>query len=198
MAPTKSGPIDLPPSSECGIGIEMTQTLTSTRVRQDSKVPRVRKSGTLAKTGMGPWGIDGRLVIEEKALFGASPVTFFEGPPDATVLKPGNLGVNIDLFRQVKSHYNKAKENIACRVLADICQDIQDSGYLGRMDDSAARLSTTVVTVQRWRSRFADNGLLKRQNRNGLYSVDPKVALRMDADGAIVKPTSEKKAIFKF
>ena len=83
-------------------------------------------------------------------------------------------------------------------MLADICQDIQDSGYLGRMDDSAERLSTTVVTVQRWRSRFADTGLLKRQNRNGLYSVDPKVAIRMDADGNVIKPTSDKKAIFKF
>ena len=89
------------------------------------------------------------MLTEEKELFGTTPVTFFEGPPDATALKPGDLGVNIDLFRQVKTHYNKAKENIACRVLADICQDIQDSGYLGRMDDSAERLSTTVVTVQR-------------------------------------------------
>ena len=138
------------------------------------------------------------MLTEEKALFGATPVTFFEGPPDVAGLKPGDLGVNIDLFRQVKIHYNKAKENIACRVLADICQDIRDSGYLGRMDDSAARLSTTVVTVQRWRSRFADTGLLKRQNRNGLYSVDPKVAIRMGADGAAIKPTSDKKAIFKF
>ena len=138
------------------------------------------------------------MLTEEKALFSATPVTFFEGPPDATALKPGDLGVNIDLFRQVKTHYNKAKENIACRVLADICQDIQDSGYLGRMDDSAERLSTSVVTVQRWRSRFADTGLLKRQNRNGLYSVDPKVAIRVDADGAAIKPTSDKKAIFKF
>jgi hypothetical protein len=138
------------------------------------------------------------MLTEKKALFGATPVTFFEGPPDATALKPGDLGVNIDLFRQVKTHYNKAKENIACRVLADICQDIRDSGYLGRMDDSAERLSTTVVTVQRWRSRFADTGLLKRQNRNGLYSVDPKVAIRMDADGNVIKPTSDKKAIFKF
>jgi len=138
------------------------------------------------------------MLTEEKALFGATPVTFFEGPPDATALKPGDLGVNIDLFRQVKSHYNKAKENIACRVLADICQDIQESGYLGRMDDSAERLSTTVVTVQRWRSRFADTGLLKRQNRNGLYSVDPKVAIRINEDSDVIKPTSDKKAIFKF
>lgn len=152
----------------------------------------------LKLTGAKPCGIDGCLVIEEKELFGTNPVTFFQGPPDATALKPGDLGVNIDLFRQVKVHYNKAKENIACRVLADICQDIQDSGYLGRMDDSAARLSTTVVTVQRWRSRFADTGLLKRQNRNGLYSVDPKVAIRMNSEGAAIKPTSDKKAIFKF
>ena len=138
------------------------------------------------------------MLTEEKALFGATPVKFFEGPPDAAALRPGDLGVNIDLFRQVKTHYNKAKENIACRVLADICLDIQDSGYLGRMDDSAARLSTTVVTVQRWRSRFADTGLLKRQNRNGLYSVDLKVAIRINEDGAAIKPTSDKKAIFKF
>jgi len=137
-------------------------------------------------------------LIEEKTLFTASAVKFFEGPPDVEALQPSELGVNIDLFRQVKVHYNKAKENIACRVLADICQDIQDSGYLGRMDDSAERLSSTVVTVQRWRSRFADTGLLKRQNRNGLYSVDPKVAVRMDAEGAVIKPTTEKKAIFKF
>jgi hypothetical protein len=137
-------------------------------------------------------------LIEEKALFTVSTVKFFDGPPETEALQPGDLGVNIDLFRQVKVHYNKAKENIACRVLADICQDIQDSGYLGRMDDSAERLSTTVVTVQRWRSRFADTGLLKRQNRNGLYSVDPKVAVRIDAEGAIIKPTTEKKAIFKF
>jgi len=138
------------------------------------------------------------MLTEEKALFGATPVAFFEGPPDATALKPGDLGVNLDLFRQVKTHYNKAKENIACRVLADICQDIRESGYLGRMDDSAERLSTTVVTVQRWRSRFADTGLLKRQNRNGLYSVDPKVAIRINEDGDVIKPTSDKKAIFKF
>ena len=76
-------------------------------------------------TGTEPCGIDGCLVIEEKELFGATPVTFFQGPPDATALKPGDLGVNIDLFRQVKVHYNKAKENIACRVLADICLDIR-------------------------------------------------------------------------
>jgi hypothetical protein len=138
------------------------------------------------------------MLTEEKALFGTNPVTFFQGPPDATALKPGDLGVNLDLFRQVKVHYNKAKENIACRVLADICQDIRESGYLGRMDDSAERLSTTVVTVQRWRSRFADTGLLKRQNRNGLYSVDPKVAIRINEDGTAIKPTSDKKAIFKF
>lgn len=137
-------------------------------------------------------------MVEEKSLFATTSVQFFEGPPESEALKPGELGVNIDLFRQVKAHYNKAKENIACRVLADICQDIQASGYLGRMDDSAERLSSTIVTVQRWRSRFADNGLLKRQNRNGLYSVDPKVAVRMDAEGMIIKPTSEKKAVFKF
>lgn len=137
-------------------------------------------------------------MVEEEALFDAPCVRFFEGPPEADSLKPGELGVNIDLFRQVKVHYNKAKENIACRVLADICQDIQDSGYLGRMDDSATRLSSTVVTVQRWRSRFADTGLLKRQNRNGLYSVDPKVAIRMDAEGAIIKPATERKAVFRF
>lgn len=137
-------------------------------------------------------------MVEEKSLFDATSVKLFEGPPEADALQPGELGVNIDLFRQVKAHYNKAKENIACRVLADICQDIQDRGYLGRMDDSAARLSSTVVTVQRWRSRFADNGLLKRQNRNGLYSVDPKVAVRMDVKGAIIKPATEKKAVFKF
>lgn len=147
---------------------------------------------------MGTCGIDECILTDEKTLFDARPVTFFEGPPDADALGPGELGVNIDLFRQVKSHYNKAKENIACRVLADICQDIQDSGYLGRMDDSAARLSSTVVTVQRWRSRFADNGLLMRENRNGLYSVDPKVAIRKDAEGVVIKPTSAKKAIFKF
>ncbi len=147
---------------------------------------------------MRPCGRDEYYLTDEKTLFGATPVTFFEGPPDAEALEPGELGVNIDLFRQVKSHYTKAKENIACRVLADICQDIRDSGYLGRMDDSAARLSTTVVTVQRWRSRFADNGLLKRENRNGLYSVDPKVAIRKDADGVVIKPKSEKKAIFRF
>lgn len=106
--------------------------------------------------------------------------------------------MNIDLFRQIKDHYNKAKENIACRVLADICQDIQDNGYIGRMDDSAERLDSTNNTVQRWRSRFADNGLLKRHNLNGRFSVDPKVAIRVGSDGELVKPTAEKKAVFKF
>lgn len=137
-------------------------------------------------------------VSDEEALFETKDVTFFDGPPQIDELAPSQLGVNIDLFRQVRDHYKKAKENIACRVLADICQDIQDSGYIGRMDDSATRLSTTTVTIQRWRSRFADAGLLKRQNRNGLYSVDPKVAIRLNDQGEMIKPTNERKAVFKF
>lgn len=135
---------------------------------------------------------------DEETLFETSNVKFFEGPPQRDGLTQGQLGVNIDLFRQIKDHYNKAKENIACRVLADICQDIQDNGYIGRMDDSAERLNSTNNTIQRWRSRFADNGLLKRHNLNGRYSVDPKVAIRVGSDGELVKPVTEKKAVFKF
>ena len=136
--------------------------------------------------------------LDEDTLFDTNLVTFFEGPPQADELKPGQLGVNIDIFRQVRNHYRKTKENLACRVLADACQDIQDNGYIGRIDDSAERLSASFSAVQRWRGRFADNGLLKRHNWNGRLSVDPKVAILIGEDGKPVKPMNEKKGIFTF
>jgi len=134
---------------------------------------------------------------DPKEHFDTAFVAFFEGPPIEAKIKPGQLGVNIDLFRQVKTHYRKAKENIACRLLADICLDIQGSGYLGRLDDSALRVGTTVVTAQRWRARFAENQLLIPHNKNGLYSVDPKVAIRKDTVGNVIAP-SENKTVFTF
>ena len=138
------------------------------------------------------------MVVEEKTLFETSSVKFFEGPPIVEDLEAGELGVNIDLFRQIRDHYRKAKENIPCRVLADICQDIQPNGYIGRVDDSATRLSTALTTVQRWRSRFAENGLLRRHNWNGRFSVDPKVAILIDKDGKMVKPPKQGKGVFTF
>lgn len=131
-------------------------------------------------------------------LFDGEHVRFFDGPPKKDELKPGELGVNTDLFRQVKDYYYKSKENIACRVLADICQDISDHGYIGRMDDSAERLGAAPSTIQRWRIRFVDNGFLKRHTVNGRYSVDPGVAIRKSADGKVIKPTPENKANFRF
>ncbi len=136
-------------------------------------------------------------MVDQEALFEATNVTFFDGPPHAEELVAGQLGVNIDVFRQIKDHYRKAKGNIPCRILADICQDIQKSGYIGRLDDSAERLETTRNTVQRWRTRFADNGLLQRHNNNGRYSVDPRVGILMDKDGKVVRPSSDGQ-LFKF
>ena len=176
----------------------MTKTFNSVNDSTDVTTLDGQKGRHTGETGVGTCQMHGCTVSDEETLFEAKNVKFFEGPPQSKDLTPDHLGVNIDLFRQVKEHYNKAKENIACRVLADICQDIQETGFIGRMDDSAERLSTTTVTIQRWRSRFADAGLLKRQNRNGLYSVDPKVAIRLDAKGDIIKPANERKAVFKF
>lgn len=133
-----------------------------------------------------------------KEHFDAAYVTFFEGPPVPKNVKAGELGVNIDLFRQVKTHYRRSRENIVTRVLADICQDIQASGYLGGLEDSALRVGTTTVTIQRWRARFADSKLLIRHNRNGLYSVDPKVAIKKDSDGEVIEPSSRNNNIFSF
>lgn len=175
-------------------------TITINSVNESTGVTTLdgQKGRHIGEKGVEICWMHGCALSEEKTLFDANNVKYFEGPPQKDELAPDQLGVNIDLFRQVKEHYNKAKENIACRVLADICQDIQDSGFIGRMDDSAERLSTTTVTIQRWRSRFADAGLLKRQNRNGLYSVDPKVAIRLNAQGDMIKPANERKAVFKF
>lgn len=175
-------------------------TITSISAKDSTVVTRLdgQKGRHIGEKGAGTCDIHRCTVLDEETLFETSDVVFFDGPPERDDLKPGQLGVNLDLFRQIKLHYNKAKENIACRVLADICQDIQDNGYIGRMDDSAERLSTTINTVQRWRSRFADNGLLKRHNLNGRYSVDPKVAIRIGEDSNAIKPPTEKKAVFKF
>lgn len=140
-----------------------------------------------------------RCVLSDlKDLFDGDHVKFFDGPPESSKLKAGELGVNLDLFRQVKEFYFKAKLNIPCRVLADICQDIQDHGYIGRMDDSAERLDTAPSTVHRWRTRFVESGILKRYNQNGRYSVDSGVAIRKSRDGKVIKPTAEAKANFRF
>ena len=136
--------------------------------------------------------------FDPKDLFDSTYVKFFEGPPKAAELEPGELGINVDLFRQVKAHYRKARENSACRVLADICQDIRESGYIGTLEDSALRVGTSWTTVQRWRSRFYDTGLLKQHNRNGLYSVDPKVAIKLGEDGKVLKPNPKNSGVFTF
>ncbi|MFP7675727.1 hypothetical protein ACG74X_20540 [Marivita sp. S0852] len=137
-------------------------------------------------------------MLDHETLFDAHHVRFFEGAPQRDDLKPGELGVNIDLFRQVKDHYKKSRENLPCRVLADICMDIQDDGYIGRQDDSAERIGTHWTTVQRWRSRFAAAGFLHRHNLNGRFSVDTNVAMRLDSDGKVIKPTGSKPHKFKF
>jgi hypothetical protein len=137
-------------------------------------------------------------LVDEETLFDVEHVTFFEGPPEPDTLKPGGLGVNLDLFRQVKAHYKKSKENIACRVLADICSDIRDDGYIGRQDESADRIGTHWSTVQRWRIRFMEHGFLKRHNLKGQYSVDPKVAIRLDEDGKVIEPVAPEKHRFRF
>lgn len=134
---------------------------------------------------------------DPKDHFDEAFVTFFEGPPVPDEIDAGQLGVNLDIFRQVKTHYRKAKENIACRLLADVCLDIQGSGFIGRLDDCALRVGTTIVTAQRWRARFAETKLLVPHNNNGLYSVDPKVAIRKDADGKIISPSADK-SVFTF
>lgn len=138
------------------------------------------------------------MVYDPKEHFDETYITFFEGVPEAKKVKPGELGVNIDLFRQVKIHYRKSRENVACRVLADLCQDIQGSGYVGGLEDSALRVGTTIVTVQRWRARFAEGKLLVPHNRNGLYSVDPKVAIKKDSKGNIIKPKARNNDVFTF
>lgn len=136
--------------------------------------------------------------FDPRELFDTAYVKFFEGPPQASDLNAGELGVNIDLFRQVKTHYRKARENSACRVLADICQNIQGSGYLGTLEESALRVGTSSITIQRWRSRFFETGLLKQHNRNGLYSVDPKVAILKAPNGKVIKPNPKDTGIFTF
>ncbi|GFE67033.1 hypothetical protein [Litoreibacter roseus] len=136
--------------------------------------------------------------FDPKELFDTAYVKFFDEAPKAAALKAGELGVNIDIFRQVKVHYRKAKENSAARVLADICQDIQIDGYIGGLEDSALRVGMSYVTVQRWRSRFYENGLLDLHNRNGLYSVNPKMAILKGADGKVIKPRSSQSGVFTF
>lgn len=138
------------------------------------------------------------MAYDPKEHFDATYVTFFDGPPKAGEIKANGLGVNIDLFRQVKIHYRKSRENVACRVLADLCQDIQGSGYVGGLEDSALRVGTTVVTVQRWRARFAEGTLLVPHNRNGLYSVALKVAIKKDGKGNIIKPNARNTDVFTF
>jgi hypothetical protein len=136
--------------------------------------------------------------FDPKELFDDVHVKFFDGPPDPEQIEPDQLGVNIDLFRQVKTHYRKAKENSACRILADICMDIHRDGYIGTLEESAMRVGTSWATVQRWRARFVEAGLIKQHSRNKLYSVDPKVAIRTSADGKILKPNTKSAGVFTF
>lgn len=136
--------------------------------------------------------------FDPKELFDTAYVKFFDEAPKPSKIKPGELGVNIDIFRQVKVHYRKAKENSAARVLADVCQDIQIDGYIGGLEDSALRVGMSYVTVQRWRSRFYENGLLDLHNRNGLYSVNPKMAILKGPDGTVIKPRPSKSGVFTF
>lgn len=136
-------------------------------------------------------------LYDPKEHFDAAFVAFFEGPPVAIKVKPGQLGVNLDIFRQVKTHYRKSKENIACRVLADLCNDIQGSGYIGRLDNSALRIGTSKQTALRWRQRFAETGLLIPSGKYGEYSVDPKVAIRKDEKGNILEPGDDT-SVFTF
>lgn len=131
-------------------------------------------------------------------LFDDVNVKFFDGIPDPNHLDAEQLGINADLFRQVKTHYRKAKENSACRVLADICMDIQGSGYIGTLEDSAIRVGTSWATVQRWRARFVEAGLIKQHSRNKLYSVDPKVAIKTGKNGKVLKPSTNDAKIFTF
>ncbi|MBO6727818.1 MAG: hypothetical protein JJ911_19325 [Rhizobiaceae bacterium] len=160
---------------------------------------RGRRFGdTGEENGAGRCDIYGCDLVEVEALFEGQDVTLFDGPPQRDELGPGDIGVNIDLFRQVRDHYKKVQLDMACRVLADICTDIQDDGYIGRQDDSATRVGTHVTTVQRWRSRFAEAGFLHRHNYNGRFSVDTNVAMRLDADGKVIKPTGAKPPKFRF
>jgi hypothetical protein len=136
------------------------------------------------------------MVLDDKTLFDGTATTFFVGAPNPKELGPDDLGVNIDVFRQVKDHYRKTQNNLACRVLADICMDIQDNGYIGRVESSADRLETANTSVQRWRKRFAETGLLLRHNWNGRMSVNPKVAIRMDVTGKQIKPPKDERGVF--
>lgn len=138
----------------------------------------------------------GRMILDDETLFAGTSATFFEGPPDPRELGPNVLGVNIDIFRQIKDHYRKTQNNLACRTLADICMDIQDNGYIGRVEASADRLEAAKTSVQRWRKRFGDTGLLLRQNWNGRMSVNPKVAIRMDGSGKQIKPPKDERGVF--
>lgn len=137
-------------------------------------------------------------MFDVKTLFNSDVVTFFEGVPDKDVLEPGGVGVNAKLFPQIKLYYKKAKQNMACRVLADICMDIQDDGYIGRQEDSAIRVGTHWTTINRWRARFANDELLKRHNLNGLFSVDAKVAIRLGVDSKIIKPIPFRRHRFRY
>lgn len=129
---------------------------------------------------------------EEAAVFDTSYVIFFERVPDSTVLKPNQIGVNRAVFDQLKTVYKKAKHNSAYRILADICQDIGDDGLVGSIESSAQRLSIHGSTINRWRHRFADQQILIRHKKVGAYSVSPKVAIRLDEHGKVVKAKHEK------
>lgn len=138
------------------------------------------------------------MTFDPKSLFDEDFTIFFDGPPDVDKLEPGQLGVNIDLFNQVRSHYRRSQNNMSLRILADICQDIKTDGFIGLMEDSALRLSAAGTTVQRWRNRFQETGLLIQEGKYNRYAVDPKVAVRMDDKGNPVLPDPNKSDVFTF
>ena len=70
---------------------------------------------------------------------------------------------------------------------------------IGPIDESAQRVSISPSAIQRWRSRFAETGLLKRHGWKGHMSVDPKIAVRMDKDGRPIKAAKKKREdVFAF
>lgn len=137
------------------------------------------------------------MIREEPREFDSSYVVLFDSVPDQSKLEANQVGVNYGVFKQLKLHFKHIRHNSAYRILADCCLDIQDNGLIGDADESAQRLGLDRSTIFRWRGIFANEQVLIWEYEAGGFSVSPKVALRMNAQGKPVR-FRRRKSVFQF